>query len=95
MLGKMSDDILKYFLVFQENRIRSYFTRENKKNIICLSLAEFANSMVSVNGNRFFPYRVDPFSRGDWCTGKENMKSQSCFHCQNGGKHTRYMQSSL
>ena len=47
------------------------FSRKNKKNIICLSSAESAHSMVSVNRKNLltegeiFPLKIAPSEKGD------------------------------
>ena len=40
-------------------------------------------------GSKFFPFRLDPFSEGDWCAGKRMGSHKCLLPCEIGGKSTR------
>ena len=50
---KISADILKYFLIFPENRLtlkfQSLFSGETKKSVMNLPSAEFAQRLIKVD----------------------------------------------
>ena len=50
-------------------------------------------------GSNFFPFRIDPFSEGDWCTEKQTGRHKSCLPCQKQWKNSNvsrvYVSSSL
>ena len=31
--------------------------------------------------SKFFPFRADPFSEGDWCAEEQTESHKSCLHC--------------
>ena len=33
-------------------------------------------------GSKFFPFRVDSFSEGNWCAGMQKESHKSCFPCK-------------
>ena len=35
-----------------------------------------------LNESKFFPFRVDPFSEGDWCAGMQSESHKSCLPCK-------------
>ena len=42
-------------------------------------------------GGKFFPFRVDAFSKGTCCTGKQLGSHKSCLPWGNGGKPTKHI----
>ena len=41
------------------------------------------------SGSKFFPLKVDPFSKGSWCTGKQTGSHKNVSIDKHGGKSTR------
>ena len=39
---------------------------------------------IAPSGSKFFLYTVEPFSKGDWCAGKQTESHKSCLPCEKG-----------
>ena len=46
-------------------------------------------------GSNFFPFRVDPFSEGTWCAGKQTGSFKSCLPCKTWQKISQVYQVPL
>ena len=66
-------------------RIDIFSGEATKSNWFCLSSEKWSTLKEKTNAppeNKFLPFRVDPFSEGDWCTVKQTGSDRSCLPCQ-------------
>ena len=81
---------------------QSLFFSRNKKNNVYHCKPQFywklgfkgtiSYMCVFVMGSKFFPYIIDIFSEGDWCTEKQTGSHKSCNRCKKKKKKTLSIQ---
>ena len=54
---------------------------------------DYKRKELSLHWSQFFPLRVDPFSEGAWCTGRQTESQESCTPCKSSGNDTKAIQS--
>ena len=71
-------------VIFKKN---CYISWEGKP--VKIVFVPFSKGVYSIRkefaptGSKFFPYRIDPFSEGDSCTGKQTGNHKCCLPCKN------------
>ena len=74
-----------YVLQTYRYKLRGTDTQSRETALLKLFLLPFEKKRPQkgkdlCSTSKFFPFRIDPFSDGNWCTGKPTKKLQNAFH---------------